>query len=115
MKYLVVNVLHDKQLGDHFLYAAINKIQLARNKIGEILYMRIKSHFLIILYFVNNILRNKKSSSFSDNGKDRGSCTERSSVLYGLLLYKALLFYHTCNYCQLAGSPPVTSTSAALD
>ena len=35
MKYLVVNVLHDKQLGDHFLYAAINKIQLARNKIGE--------------------------------------------------------------------------------
>ena len=32
--------------------------------------MRVISHFLIILYFVNNILRNKKSSSFYDIKKD---------------------------------------------
>lgn len=47
---------------------------------------------LIILYFVNNILRNKKSSSFYDNGKDRGSFAETPSVLCGLLLYKQLYF-----------------------
>lgn len=80
MKYLVVNVLYDKHSGDRFLYAAI-KIYLARNKIGEILYMRIKSHFLIILYFVNNILRNKKSSSFYDNKKALGAIRLNSSGL----------------------------------
>ena len=54
--------------------------------------MRFISHFLIILYFVNNILRNKKSSSFYDKEKDRGSSTDVSSVLYGLLLYKQFYF-----------------------
>ena len=88
MKYLIVKVLHDKiSEGQPYNYK-----WTFGNEIGENLYMRVISHFLIILYFVNNILRNKKSSSFSDNGKDRGSSTDVSSVLYGLLLYKHFYF-----------------------
>lgn len=49
MKYLVVNVLYDKHSGDRFLYAAI-KIYLARNKIGEILYMRVISFLNYIVF-----------------------------------------------------------------
>lgn len=89
MKYLIVKVLHDKiSEGQPYNYK-----WTFGNEIGENLYMRVISHFLIILYFVNNILRNKKSSSFYDKEKDRGSCTERPlGLMFGLLLYKQLNF-----------------------
>ena len=77
MKYLIVKVLHDKiSEGQPYNYK-----WTFGNEIGELLYMRVISHFLIILYFVNNILRNKKSSSFYDNKKALGAIRLNSSGL----------------------------------